>query len=172
MKYLKLFEDYNLIWNDSDDWEFDEDSDEYYNIGETENFNVRFKNDNILYIFKDINKQKIQLKELQSSIIVNLERNNFNRVHINGIAYSIKNKGYGKEIYNSLIENNKIISTSLRSASEDVLNVWNSLKKNNKYFYCKIDNFYIGISKYKEEINKFIENKVKLLDNPNIIKNF
>ena len=170
MRYLKLFEDYNLIWNHYDDWEYDEETEEYYNVGETENFIIRLKKDNILFIFKDVNKQKIQLKELGESITVNLERYNFNRVHIGGIAYSLKNKGYGKEIYITLIENNKIISTSLRSSSDDAINLWNSLIKNNKYYYCKIDDLYIAISKNKEEINKFVENKQ--FDNNNIIKNF
>src|SRR6202000_3198181 len=119
--------------------------------------------------FKDINSQQKQLEELKSPVIVNLEHRNFNKVHIGALADDLKNKGYGKEIYNALIENQDIISSSEGSATPEAKRVWNSLVKSGDYYWAKIkgEDYFeqIAVSKDKTLIDKFINAKQKDIPN-------
>lgn len=127
-----------------------------------ESFNVKTKQsssqqDDLIFTFKDKKKDKIQ-KEKLAEIEVNVERNNFNRLHISGIAEPLQNKGYGKEIYKSLVDKYGHISTSDASSSKDVQRVWDSLTKSGEYYTGEIGPFKI-VSKEKSIVEKFIKDK-------------
>lgn len=147
-------------WIDDEDLDF-EDNPDKIKIGETKNFAVHNGRGYLEFNFKDPENEKIQNKELDTSVQVNLEGDNFNRVHINGIADQLQNKGYGKEIYNALVDKFGIISTSEASSSKDVKRVWNSLINNGKYYWAKVGDNYLAISKNKKSIDDFIKSKVE-----------
>jgi hypothetical protein len=143
-------------FNSPEDWELNEDTDDYENVGHTKNFTLKFEKDAIVFDFKDPEKQSIQEDKL-GPIKVNLEHRNFNRVHISGIASPLLNKGYGKEIYRGLVKQNGIISTSDgASSTEDAQRVWNSLIKSGDYYWAK-KGPHTAIATSKEEIDKYID---------------
>lgn len=156
VKNNNIKEDFEINWKDPDDWELNENSDTF-NIGSTKNFNIEAEKNAIVFNFKDNKRQEKQLKELETPIKVNLEHDNFNRVHINGISTSNLNKGFGKEIYHSLIENNGIISTSKGSSSEDANRVWSSLIKSGQYYWATVNNNHTAIANNRNSIEKFIK---------------
>lgn len=160
-KSLSGLSDYQIKWNSPDDWELDEDTDVYKNAGETKNFLVELERDNIVFIFKDRKRQKLQIKELGNSIKVNLEHDNFNRIHINGISRSNKGKGFGKEIYSAMVYSTPkgIISTAnvYGSSTDDAQRVWDSLIKSGEFYSVKIGQFK-AIANNQNMIDRFIEN--------------
>jgi hypothetical protein len=159
-------EKYAINLKDIEDWELDEETDTY-NAGETKNFNIEVGEGKIFFKFKDEKRQKKQNEELGSAISVNLESDNFNRVHIGGVSPSNLNKGFGKEIYSTLIESNGIISTSEGSSTEEAQRVWSSLIKSGEYYWAKI-NGRTAVSNSEKLINKFIDKLSKDYDNPTI----
>lgn len=155
-------------WLEIEDYELNEETDRYF-VGETKNFNIESSTNGLYFIFKDSKNQKIQEKSLDTPIIVNVEGDNFNRVHINGIAEPLKNRRYGREIYQALAEKFGIISTSSASSSEDVQHLWNSLINSNQYHWANLE-YFTAIATDREKLDKFIEAKKEAFaEEPKII---
>lgn len=134
-------------------------------IGETNNFMVHDGDNGLKFIFKENNKQDLQ----QNNINVQVEKSNFNRIHITDIVKELRNKGYGKEIYNYLLDQYGHVSTSEYSSSNDAKRVWDSLKNSGKYFWAEVsdngNDVQRIVSKTKFWINEFVHDKQNKYEN-------
>lgn len=151
--------DYGSEWLDIEDWELDEESD-LYKSGQTANFDIYMDTGKIIFKFKDEGRESKQVEELDESVTVNLESDNFNRIHIGGISESNRGQGFGKEIYHSLIELG-VLSTSLGSASQDAERVWRSIMNSGMYYWAEVGENSIAVSKKEDDIDRFVESKYR-----------
>lgn len=130
------------------------------NVFRTSIKSIDYYQDTLIFKFTDKNLQAIQIENLDEPITVDIEKDNYNRIHINGIAEPLLGKGYGKIIYTKLLKQYGYISTvdAYGSSTEDAQRVWNSLINSGKYYSGGIGPFKM-VSLTSKPVLKFLNNK-------------
>lgn len=135
-------------------------------LGETQNFTVRDGKNGLEFWFKDEGER---FKNNVLPVNVQVDKSDNNRIHIDGLSDELKGKGYGKEIYKSLIEKYGIISTSEFSSSKEAKRIWDSLIKSGEYHSGEVTDgegtSFKAVANSKEAIDKFIKDKQNKFEN-------
>ena len=110
--------------------------------------------------------------EMNFHIDIDIEKNNFNRIHIiNDLPYSIRNLNMGKILYKNIIKEIGWI-TSNYDSSKDSKFVWDSLNKDDELYTCIKDmsiicfDYNLNINIIENILRKWIKESEKyILDN-------
>ena len=117
--------------------------------------------------------------EMNFHILIELEHENFNRIHIaDDLPYSLRDLGLGKMLYKNIIKKFGWISSNSQTATEDSKFVWDSLRKDLDLYTCIKDQSIISLdSKLDKNIlenilRKWIKNSQEYVLDSDMLKKY